>query len=105
MQGIKRRQRLGIDVWRKVFDRFERAGMTVGEFCKREGLCVSSFHRWRPRVEQAFAPRDIAVAAKPSAVMATGFVDLGSIGRAQPAHRLDVRLDLGGGVTLHIGRA
>jgi putative transposase len=105
MQGIKRRQRLGIDVWRKVFDRFERANMTVGEFCKREGLCVSSFHRWRPRVEQVSAARDVAVVAKPGAVMATGFVDLGSIGRAEPAHRLDVRLDLGGGVTLHIVRA
>lgn len=105
MDAIKQRRRLGIDEWRKVFGRFERTDMTVGEFCKREGLCVSSFHRWRPRVEPVLVAQDVAVAAKPKVVMSTGFVDLGSIGQALPAHKLDVRLDLGGGVTLHIVRA
>ena len=109
MQGIKQRQRLGIDAWRKVFHRFERADMTVGEFCKREGLHTSSFRRWQrrlasmaatPLATQAREPRE-ATRQAPTA----NFIEMGAMSAAsQPAGRLEVRLELGGGLVLQLVR-
>ena len=38
--------------WRGVFDRWEGSGMTVGEFCRREGVSEWSFYRWRKRIQE-----------------------------------------------------
>ncbi len=91
-----------------MFERFADAGLTVEEFCRREGLCRSSFTRWRsklsagPRILPRVAPRTPTVKAdKPVA-----FVDLGALGDAAKcaAPALDVHLDLGGGVSLRLVR-
>lgn len=99
MQGNKERRRLGLDAWREIIERFDSSGLSVGEFCKREGLCVSSFKRWRPRVEAG--SRELEA---PPTTVPGGFVELGTIGRARDASRFEVRLDLGLGITLHIVR-
>lgn len=36
-------------VWRRRVRRFERAGMTVEDFCREEGVSPSSFYRWRKK--------------------------------------------------------
>lgn len=105
MQTSKRRQRLDADAWRGVFERFDAGELSVAQFCQHEGLCVSSFHRWRSRVGAVTvaAPpisRFDASRSQPSA----GFVELGAISQANATPALDIRLDLGGGVTLHIVR-
>ena len=46
MEGIKRKH-LGEQAWRELVRRFDGAGVTVGEFCRREGVSKSSFQRWR----------------------------------------------------------
>jgi hypothetical protein len=36
--------------WTEILRRFESSGLTVREFCSREGLALSSFQRWRSRL-------------------------------------------------------
>ena len=98
MQEMKTRRRLGLDEWRKVVGRFEGSGLSVSEFCKREGLCVSSFKRWHPRVVTG------REAAAHDAVVPDGFVELGSLARVSDESRVQVRLEFGAGITLQIVR-
>ena len=106
MEGTtkSRRRRLSGDEWRGVLQRFSEGGEALSAFCRREGLSVSSFRLWRSKLTTKIDE----VSAEPAAVEdeGTGFVDLGELGSAPPATsgRLELRLDLGGGVTLHIVR-
>jgi hypothetical protein len=105
MQPSKRRQRLDVGTWRGIFERFDAGDLSVAQFCQHEGLCVSSFHRWRSRVGAATMPASPITPYESSRPQASvGFVELGSINQACAAPGLDIRLELGGGVTLHIVR-
>lgn len=103
---VVRRRRLDEPAWREVLQRFDGARMTVEDFCRAEGLCRSSFTRWRRRL------RTPAEAAAPVVVKASkqetpaAFVDLGVLGGAgaAPLPALDLRIELGGGVVLHLVR-
>jgi len=106
MEGIKRR-RLGERAWREVLARHAGGGESVSAFCRREGLSPNSFRRWRERLAPGAlgaAPRKAVPVT--SAPAAHGFVDLGVLGGAtEPAcGRLEMRLELGGGITLHLVR-
>jgi hypothetical protein len=104
-QVVKRR-RLDQPAWREVLQRFDGAGMTVEDFCRAEGLCRSSFTRWRRRLRTpAEAARPVAVKAVKQEAPAA-FVDLGLLGGAGAAllPALDLRIELGGGVVLHLVR-
>ena len=106
------RRRLDEQTWRAVLERYDGAAMTVQAFCLREGLTRSSFTRWRARLRNgpkrmpASAPAKVgAPAPKPS------FVDLGPLGATTPAAAehaglglLDLRIELGGGLSLHLVR-
>ena len=101
MQTTKRRS---AQSWREVVARFAQSGLTEEAFCEREreGVSVKLFHRWRIKRSSA-APR--AVVDKPARVVPSstaGFVDLGSL--KEGGSRLEMRLDLGGGVLLHVVR-
>ena len=90
--------------------------MTVEEFCRREGLTRSSFARWRSRLRTDPKRRTPALALATSAALAPkpSFVDLGLLGAAAavpaaavPAAKhagLDLRIELGGGLSLHLVR-
>jgi len=41
--------------WRQIISRRDASGLSVREFCKREGLSLSSFQRWRARCRAALA--------------------------------------------------
>ena len=103
-----KRRRLGEQGWREVLRRFDAEGSTVGEFCRREGVSQSSLQRWRARL--ASAPNgDEAGERKKShepPPAAGGFVDLGALAAADVSvgARLELKLDLGGGLTLHLVR-
>lgn len=101
-EGVKRRHRLGEQAWLDVFKRFEGAGLTVEAFCLREGLCRSSFTRWRSRLLGGVGQ------PKPDASdqAATAFLDLGVMGSGvtAPGPALELRLDLGAGLTLTLTR-
>ena len=48
-----RRPRRGEKQWTEVFQQFKKSGLGSREFCRREGLALSSFQRWRRRLGSA----------------------------------------------------
>ena len=97
------RRYLSASAWRAALGRFTHSDMTVGAFCKRERVCPSSFYRWRSILgssESEPAPVDQAVTA---AKRPAAFVDLGPLGAG--GSRLEVCVDLGGGLTLSVVRS
>lgn len=106
MQGSKRR-RLSEQAWREVLRRFEAEGISVGEFCRREGLSDSSLHRWRARLASTPSSEATGGSKRAQEKAPTSFVELGSLDAtsATEVPRLDLRLDLGGGLTMHLVRS
>jgi putative transposase len=104
VEAIKRRH-LDSDAWRELLQRFAAGGESVSGFCRREGLSTNSFRRWRARLQGTLTR---ATAARPltGSDDAAQFVDLGSLGvtRAVESGRLELKLDLGGGLSLHLVR-
>lgn len=112
-KGKRTRRRMSERVWREVLARFEESAMTAHEFCRREGLMRSSFYRWRSR---------LGVGSRPGAADGVGtgggvsadlpspkpaFVDLGSLGRTDAFDEgcpLNLRIELGGGISVHLVR-
>lgn len=99
-----RRPRQKPEAWRAVMTRFGTSGLSVAAFCRRESLCKASFYRWRGLLSQG-AENDFPVKSVP------GFVDLGMLGQAttaktvsKPLGRLELTLDLGDGLILHLVR-
>ncbi|MCP4384299.1 MAG: hypothetical protein GY798_23300 [Hyphomicrobiales bacterium] len=37
--------------WREILDRFERSGISQREFCRKEGLPLGSFSKWKRRMD------------------------------------------------------
>jgi len=92
--------------WREIVDRQVQSGSSVAEFCEREGLSVASFYGWRSKLRQKSDARSgsLTVTEKPkqAATHTNGFIDLGALGMRGP--RIEVRLELGGGVALQLVR-
>jgi transposase-like protein len=42
--------------WQQRLDRFQTSGLTVADFCEREGISPASFYAWRRRYEAGQAP-------------------------------------------------
>ena len=38
------------DRWREILSRFQDCGLTVGEFCRIEGVSTASFYQWRRKL-------------------------------------------------------
>jgi hypothetical protein len=105
-QGNKRR-RLNERAWRDLFKRFDGAGLTVEAFCEDEGVSRSSFNRWRSRLSTQPGVATTAVMREPDdQKIAPSFVDLGLLGAAGTAATagLELRLELGGGLSLTLVR-
>ena len=106
MQRIRRR-RQDAEGWRAVMTRFAESGLTVAQFCEREGIGAASFYRWRSLLGAPSAPKARLALREPPTLKPTstpnGFLDLGTLG-ASAASRMQVRLELGGGVVLHVVR-
>jgi len=98
-------RRLNAKQWAEMMERFDGEGNTsVTDFCRREGVSKSAFHRQRaqlrkPPPQPVMKPHQaVPLASKPR------FVDLGEIEKPSQAGSLEIRLDLGGGVTLSLIR-
>jgi len=105
--GVRRRRHLSERAWGELFERFARAGQTVEEFCRREGVCRSSFTRWRSKLSTPSKALPAVVAPKPRPDKPAAFVELGVLGGVAAADvmpALDMHLDLGGGVSLRLVR-
>ena len=94
--------------WRDRLKRQASSRQSVAAFCRSEGVSVATFYWWRSRLRGL----DHATAGK--TVVPARFLDLGTVqadpspSLDQPAHRLgaslELRLDLGQGIVLHIAR-
>ena len=98
-----KRIRRGDTQWRALLSRFSTSGLSVAAFCDREAVSTASFYRWRGLIEQYDGGKVVAVPNQ------SAFVDLGALNTPPSAPisfpaPLDLRLDLGGGVTLHLVR-
>jgi len=103
MKQVKQR-RLGADKWRELLAKFGGSGLSVRTFCSQEGINPSSFSWWRSRLNGS--SRTLPPARPIAATPAGAFVDLGTLRAPSVAsgERLELRLDLGGGVILHLVR-
>ena len=102
MQPVKQR-RLGAKAWRELLAKFADSGLSLHAFCTQEDISASSFRRWRGRLSGSNGgqPPRKRMAVMPSAE----FVALGPLSAsAAPGERCELRLDLGGGVVLHVVR-
>jgi putative transposase len=75
-------------------------------FCEREGIKSAGLYGWRSRLRDDVQNRSVPVRVlkrqrpeRPSGE----FIDLGALGSGRS--RFEVRLDLGGGVLLHLVRS
>ena len=94
-------QRRSAEEWREVFERRAASGLSIAAFCQREGIAQSSYERWRTQLGNA--ARDAGTAAPTD----TGFMDAGHLGhraKVEGSERIEIRLELGNGVSLHVVR-
>ncbi len=100
METTSRRLRVkrGAEQWRVLLSRFDGSGLSVAEFCAREGISDTSFHRWRSRLRAAGS-------SQPERAAPAVFLDTGVLQRVPAsAARLELTLDLGGGLQLSLVR-
>ena len=101
-------------IWRKCVARQAASGKTIAVFCREENIGKSTLSYWRKRLGVV----DAAVGQKRAAAAAP-FLDLGLVKAVKPQRHaasladhppglppagLELRLELGGGVVLHIAR-
>lgn len=92
----------GRDEWQSLISGFEQSALSVEAYCRRESISAASFYRWRGILGgKALRRPETAMAGATT----PAFVDIGPL-NAAPVHRprLDLRLDLGEGLVLHLVR-
>lgn len=90
--------------WRSLLARFDGSGMGVAAFCRREAISAASFYRWRSLLSDGGDGGE-GVGSE-SAPSAPAFVDLGALNSASsPRPRLDLKLEFGEGLIVHLVRS
>lgn len=84
--------------WRSLLAKFDGSGLGVEAFCRREGVSAASLYRWRSLLSAVGDDGETEVVSNTAA-----FVDLGALSSAG-APRIDLKLDLGDGLVLHLVR-
>jgi transposase-like protein len=100
--GQSKRIRRGAAVWRQLFSLQSSSGLSVPEFCRREGVNASLFRRWRSMLKGSTPDREVTARTQRAVESQAPFIDLGEPRSGRT--RLEVRLDLGGGLVLSIAR-
>lgn len=85
--------------WRALLERFSRSGLSVQTFCRRESISDVSFYRWRKALGGQGGGGALVVQES-----SPGFVSLGTVNARPLRERLELKLDLGEGVVLHLVR-
>ncbi len=92
--------RRGRHEWRSLLAKFDGSGLGVAAFCRAESISAASLYRWRSLLGATGDSGDGMVSHA-----APAFVDLGTLSSATlPRARIDLRLELGDGLTLHLVR-
>ncbi|MBN6741580.1 hypothetical protein JKG47_13725 [Acidithiobacillus sp. MC6.1] len=116
-QTQRKYQRRSAAQWRALLDAQATSGLSVGTFCRKVSVCMASFYRWQGVLQNDGDPvRSAAVTDQVPVAMAPrrtpDFVDMGALeDLAAPvprddaaSPRVELRLDLGGGLVLHLVR-
>ena len=83
--------------WRSLLAKFDGSGLGVDAFCRREAISAASLYRWRTLLGEGGDA--VVTHATPA------FVDLGTLNSAVSSRpRIDLKLDLGDGLVLHLVR-
>jgi hypothetical protein len=105
MAGVQVKQSRKEIEWRQRLARFAAGGQQINAFCQDEAVSEASFHRWRKLL------RVTAGLPAPAVFLDAGMMAVPSPAAQQMMHdapgsstALDVRLELGGGLVLHIVR-
>jgi hypothetical protein len=86
--------------WQSLLAKFDGSGLGVDAFCRREAISAASLYRWRTLLGDV-GDSDRAVVTR----TAPAFVDLGTLNSAVSSRlRIDLKLDLGDGLVLHLVR-
>ena len=100
---VGKRKRRREEQWRALLDKFEGSGQNAEDFCQREGVSQANLYRWRRRRGNEGTVVD-GLCERPDQAVPT-FVDLGLLKTESPSRgRLDLKLDLGDGMILHLVR-
>jgi len=84
------------DERRSFLSRYQSSGLGVKAFCRQEEISAASFYRWRTILGERRESGD---------GIAPDFIDLGAL-NSEPTQslRLDLKLDFGDGLVLHLVR-
>jgi hypothetical protein len=100
MQQVKAKRRLRAEAWPAMVSRFAGSGMTPEAFSQQQRVSLASLKHWQAQLQQASPGKTtVMTSAQPPRA---GFVDLGSLQGSEA--RVELRLDLGGGVLLTLSR-
>lgn len=92
----KRIRRFAED-WRLIFEQHHTSGLSQAAFCKREGIALSTFARWKQRLsDEAPLERTGGSAAN------SDWIDLSRTENASAGWTIE--LDLGDGICLRLVR-
>jgi hypothetical protein len=83
MEHVKRIRRSAA-MWRELFSRQASSGLSVPEFCRREGINASLFWRWRSSLKASGKVIRVPTRDEPAAEAPVKFIDLGGIGSGGP---------------------
>ncbi len=92
-----KRVRRSVEQWRSIVAGQVASGLTVEQYCQREGLVRSVFSRWRMRL----AGSGSGVAKGLRQREPVQFIDVGELSRQAGT---SIRLELGAGIVLTIAR-
>lgn len=86
--------------WRSLLAKLDSSGLGVGAFCRREAISVASLYRWRNLLNDGGDGGEAVVGKR-----APAFFDLGTLGSTNARQaRIEIKLDLGDGLVLHLVR-
>ncbi|MDR7926776.1 hypothetical protein RIE95_08745 [Acidithiobacillus thiooxidans] len=116
----RRAPRRSAQAWQALLGEQAESGLTVTAFCHQACISPASFYRWQGRLRKGLPDTGGNVDRKPVNIVPAvttpqsipDFVDLGALEdlpsparrEADAVHRLELRLDLGGGLILHLVR-
>jgi len=87
--------------WSLLLSRFAPSGLGVEAFCRHEAISAASFYRWRGLLSNEGSRGNSG-----DQETTAGFVDLGTLKSGSSARsRIDLKLDLGDGLILHLVRS
>ena len=96
------RQRRSAEEWRRIFEHRAASGLSIASYCQREGIAQSSYARWRTLLTPAGHDTGVAVAQAGTGFVAAGH--LGARGTEDARGRINLTLELGHGIVLHVVR-